>query len=137
MYYYAKIIKQDGDYVVSFPDMPGALTFGETIEDAIKYAGEALNGVFESTFERGYKVPKAKEYKGKNFYRINLYPHVELSYKLRTIRADKTQIDIAKELGISYQAYQKLENPRKCNPTIKTLEKIAKVFKKELVIGLV
>ena len=43
---------------------------------------------------------------------------------------------IAKKLGISYQAYQKLENPRKCNPTVKTLEKISEVLGKNLVISL-
>ncbi|HHE39172.1 MAG TPA: XRE family transcriptional regulator, partial [Candidatus Cloacimonetes bacterium] len=45
---------------------------------------------------------------------------------------NKSQIEIAKKLGISYQAYQKLENPRKCNPTLKTLEKIAKTMKKKI-----
>ena len=34
--------------------------------------------------------------------------------------------------GFSSQAYQRLENPRKSNPTIKTLERIAQVFGCEL-----
>jgi antitoxin HicB len=42
------------------------------------------------------------------------------------------QSEAAKKLGISYQAYQRLENPSKCNPTIKTLERVAKVFQKQL-----
>ncbi|MDR0635822.1 MAG: helix-turn-helix domain-containing protein [Treponema sp.] len=33
---------------------------------------------------------------------------------------------------MSYQAYQRLENPRKSNPTIKTLERIAHAFGREL-----
>ena len=49
-------------------------------------------------------------------------------YTLRKMRVGKSQMQIAHSLGISYQAYQKLENPRKCNPTIKTLEKISSVF---------
>lgn len=48
----------------------------------------------------------------------------------------KTQTEIASMLGISYQAYQKLENPRKCNPTIKTLEKIADILDKDLEVAL-
>jgi DNA-binding XRE family transcriptional regulator len=43
-----------------------------------------------------------------------------------------TQGDIAKVLGISYQAYQRLEKPGKCNPTLKTLKRLAKVFNKNL-----
>ena len=47
----------------------------------------------------------------------------------------RSQVEIARELGISYQAYQKLENPRKCNPTIKTLERISEVLGKHLEIN--
>jgi DNA-binding XRE family transcriptional regulator len=53
---------------------------------------------------------------------------------LRKIRDEKklNQVEAARRLGISYQAYQRLENPAKCNPTIKTLEKVAGVFEKQL-----
>ena len=43
-----------------------------------------------------------------------------------------TQSDVAKVLGISYQSYQRLERPGKGNPTLKTLERLAKVFDREL-----
>jgi len=132
MFYYAKIQKGDDAFIVTFPDLPNINTFGENLEDALKNAEEALNGSLESDFERGFKFIKPKNYKGEEFYKIYLHPHIVVSYNLRQIRADKSQIVIAKKLGISYQAYQKLENPRKCNPTVKTLEKIAKIFDKEL-----
>ncbi|NOR44286.1 MAG: helix-turn-helix domain-containing protein [Candidatus Delongbacteria bacterium] len=135
MFYYAKIEKEDGTYVVSFPDLPNINTFGETIDEALINAEEALNGSLESDFERGFKFIKPKKYKGNKFYKIYLQLHIVISYNLRKIRAKKSQIDIAKKLGISYQAYQKLENPRKCNPTVKTLEKIARIFHKELEVN--
>jgi len=37
---------------------------------------------------------------------------------------------------LSYQAYQRLENPQKANPTIKTLEKIAQIYGRKLKIAL-
>jgi antitoxin HicB len=51
---------------------------------------------------------------------------------LRKLRADQSQIEIARKLNISYQVYQRLENPRKSNPTLKTLEKIARVYGKKM-----
>jgi antitoxin HicB len=135
MYYYAKIYKEDGAFIVSFPDLPNINTFGETLEEALQNAEEALNGSLESDFERGFKFIIPGKYKGKEFYKIYLQPHIVISYNLRRIRANQSQIDIAKKLGISYQAYQKLENPRKCNPTVKTLEKIARIFDKELEVS--
>ena len=136
MTYTAIIKKSNGAYLIEFPDIPNINTYGETITDALNNAKEALNGCLESDFERGFKLPKPGEKTHRNGYAIEVEPHICLAYQLRKIRNGVSQSEIAKKLGISYQAYQKLENPRKCNPTIKTLEKISEVFGKNLVISL-
>jgi len=59
---------------------------------------------------------------------IPLLPHLGIAFTLRRLRGGRSQTEIAAQLGISYQAYQRLENPRLCNPTIKTLEKIGPVL---------
>jgi antitoxin HicB len=132
MHYYAKIVKSEGVYLVTFPDFENINTYGDTLSEAIKNAGEALNGVLESDFERGFSIPELKEYTNKKYYAITVLPHLEIAYMLRKLRKGRSQIEIARSLGISYQAYQKLENPRKCNPTIKTLEKISCVLGRKL-----
>jgi antitoxin HicB len=48
------------------------------------------------------------------------------------LRGSQSQSAIAQKLGFSYQSYQRLENPRKSNPTIKMLERIAHVYGREL-----
>ena len=136
MTYTAIIKKSNGAYLVEFPDIPNINTYGETIKDALNNAKEALNGCLESDFERGFKLPKPSKGKYQSGYPVDVEPHISLAYQLRKIRNGISQSEIAKKLGISYQAYQKLENPRKCNPTVKTLEKISEVFGKNLVISL-
>jgi antitoxin HicB len=135
MKYYAEISKSEGYYVVSFPDFKNINTYGETMEEAIQNAEEALNGALESDFERGYSLPKPTKLKKKNTHPIKLYPHIEIAYLLKRMRKGKSQVEVARKLGISYQAYQKLENPRRCNPTIKTLEKLSSVFGKRLEVS--
>jgi antitoxin HicB len=135
MEFYTKITKGDGCFIASFPDFSNINTYGESKEEAIENATEALNACLESDFDRGFELPKVKHYNGKNFVPIAVFPHIALSYQLRQLREDRTQLEIAKELGISYQAYQKLENPRKCNPTVKNLEKISLVLGKRLEIN--
>jgi antitoxin HicB len=132
MLYYAKIIKQDGAFLVSFPDLANINTYGETMEDALKNAAEALNGALEVDFERGYTLPEARVRHRRNMHPVEVLPHIEIAYTLRQLRNGYSQAQIAKRLGISPQAYQKLENPRKCNPTVKTLEKISDVLNKKL-----
>lgn len=136
MYYYALIDKEGDDFIVSFPQFEQINTYGKTKEEAIRNAEEALNGSIGSDFERGFEIQDPREYKGGNYHKIFIHPHIEIALRLRKIRDKKSQIELAKELGISYQSYQRLENPRRCNPTVKTLERIAKIFNKELEIVL-
>ena len=136
MTYAAKITKQEGSYLVSFPEFPNVNTYGDTLDEARQNAAEALNGAIESDFERGFDLPKPRKHRGRGFYEIAIQPHIEIAYKLRKIRNGRPQAEIARQLNVSYQAYQKLENPRRCNPTIKTLEKISHTFGKELKIEL-
>ena len=136
MEYFARIQKEGGDFLVFFPDLANVLTYGFTHEHALEMASEALNGVLEAEFERGFDRIPARNYAGKrNHYPIIVLPHIALAYELKELRKNQTQGEIAKKLGISYQAYQKLENPRKCNPTVKTLERLGQVLGKRLVVG--
>jgi len=51
----------DGDGIgVEFPDVPGAYTCADSIEDAPRAAREALNGVLKTMLDRGEKLPEAK-----------------------------------------------------------------------------
>jgi antitoxin HicB len=134
--YPAKIrhITEDKSYLVEFPDLPGCLTEGDTLDVAKQNAKEALTGYLSSIFERNLKIPNSSVLKGRNIYDIEPEPEVAVPILLRGLRETRklTQGDIAKVLGISYQAYQRLEKPGKSNPTIKTLERLAKVYNKDL-----
>jgi len=132
MEYIARLKKEDGVYVVSFPDLPNVNTYGETKADAIKYAHEALNLTLEVDFERGFSLPEPKAVPGRGTITVRVQPNIAIAYQLRRLRQNQTQAEVAKKVGISYQAYQKLENPRKCNPTVKTLEKISAAMGKTL-----
>ena len=129
-----KFIAEDKAYLVEFPDLPGCLTEGGNIDTAKTNAKEALTGYLASIFERNIRIPEPSALKGKNIYYIEPEPEVAVPMILRKFREKKklSQVDIAHELGISYQAYQRLERPGKSNPTIKTLERLAKVFDKDL-----
>lgn len=134
-----KYDKRDKAYLVEFPNLPGCVTFGESLSDAKTKAKEALSGYLASIFDRHFKVPRPSTIKGKNVHLISPESAVSISILLRNIREGLglSQTQAAKRLGISYQSYQKLENPKRANPTLKTLEKVAKAFAKSLVMTIV
>ena len=43
--------KRNGGFVVTFPDIPEAITQGETVEEALAMAEEALESALEFYFE--------------------------------------------------------------------------------------
>lgn len=135
--YPARITKDGGTFLVTFPDLENIVTYGLTIEEAIQNAEEALNGCLASDFERNFSVPVPSAITGEELHPIHVAPHIAVAIMLRQLRGEKSQVEIARHLNITYQVYQRLENPRKANPTIKTLEKIARAFGKQVELGFV
>ncbi|MCR5530938.1 MAG: type II toxin-antitoxin system HicB family antitoxin [Lachnospiraceae bacterium] len=48
----------EGGYVVSYPDLPGCITCGETVEAAIRNARDAKKEWIEATLEGGKTIPE-------------------------------------------------------------------------------
>lgn len=48
--------KDEGDYVVFFPELPGCITCGETIESAVKNAEDAKKEWLIAALEEGIKI---------------------------------------------------------------------------------
>lgn len=130
--YPARIDKEGNSFLVSFIDFENINTYGESMKDALKNAEDALNGCLESDFERNFDVPNPSNISNKNIHQIPVASNIAVAILLRKMRAKKSQIEIANMLGIKYQSYQKLENPHRCNPTVKTLDKIARTYGKHV-----
>jgi predicted RNase H-like HicB family nuclease len=47
----------DGGYTVTVPGLPGCVTEGDTFEDAIVNAREAIRGYFEALTKEGLPIP--------------------------------------------------------------------------------
>lgn len=52
--------EQDG-FCVTFPDLPGCVTQGDTLEDAVEMAVDAASGWVLDELENGRKAPKASD----------------------------------------------------------------------------
>ena len=88
-------------------------------------AGDVLNGILASHLDNGYPIDEPKYSGG---YSIEVSPKVAFAIELRKARANHSQKEVAAKAGMTYQQYQRLENPHKTNPTLETLYKLQKVF---------
>ena len=125
MTYNCDITEQDGKFLVRFPDMTNALTYRTSLENALEMAKDVLDGVLSVDIDAGLPIPDSKYTGG---YTIEVAPNIAFAIELRKARAGHSQKEIAKKAGMTYQQYQRLENPRKTNPTLETLYRLQKVF---------
>ena len=83
---YAAKIEKDNDmgFVVSFPDLPNVNAFGDTQEEALRQAQDALDGAMECDLNLGNTMilPKAMPNTDKGLYPVELSPRIETLYKL-------------------------------------------------------
>ena len=124
MEYVAKVTTEGGRWLVEFPDCPGCQTFGDTKEQALAMAGEALEGWLEAHVEYGDAPPRPARHRG---VPIAVGPRLAVAIQIRWLREDLglTQRQLAAKAGVTQQQIAKLEKPSG-NPTIGTLAAIAK-----------
>ena len=78
-----------------------------------------------------WHLPKVTKHSGIHYYWISPSAAIAIPLMIREARKSRkiSQQRAAELLDMKFQTYQKLEYPRKSNPTAKTLLKIAEVFK--------
>ena len=72
----------EGGYVVTFPDLPGCITCGETIEEAVENANDAKKSWLYSALEEGieiYRPDSLEDYSGQFKLRLPKSLHRFLS----------------------------------------------------------
>ena len=74
--------QEEGGYVVSYPDLPGCITYGDTIEDAMNNANDAKKAWIEAALEEGIEINEPdsiEDYSGQFKLRIPRSLHRSLA----------------------------------------------------------
>lgn len=134
--HYAAVFDQqaEGGFPVIFPAIPEVITEGDTIEEARFNAAEALSLALSVRIELGDVLPLSSPPVGTNMEWVEPEAAVQAAILVRTTRGTKPLADLARALGTSWPAAQRLEKPRH-SPTLKQLERAAAALGKRLVLA--
>jgi antitoxin HicB len=104
---------EEGGFVVTFPDVPEAITQGEDVEDAKVHAADVLESALDWYLESGRPIPAPSKPK-RGQYLIEL--PASLSAKVLLVNEMNAQkvrpAELARRLQVTPQEVTRLINPR-------------------------
>jgi len=132
--HYDAIIRWEGKHVLAeFPDCPGCQTFAESANELRGAAEEALEGWLEANLVGGKLPPKPtvrrRAPRGGKLARVPVRAGLAAAIEIRWARhaAGLSQKALGELAHVKQQQIAKLEDPHE-NPTIETLEKVARAL---------
>ena len=136
--YVFRALFEPGDrsgFVVSFPDVPEAITQGDSVEDARAMAEEALGLALLTYSLRGLPLPRATA-RGAELVPIAVAPDVatKLAVLEAYAEAKLSKAELARRLGKDEKEVRRILDPR--HPTkLATLTAALRVLGKRLIVG--
>jgi len=115
-----------------------ALTQGKDFSEAYKMAQDLLVLHLQYKWAKDLDVKPCVRPKGEGWHAVRIPETalLALSLKRERMRQGRTMQELADSLGVALGTYQKWEDPRRANPTIGTLAKLANVLGKNLQVTL-
>lgn len=126
--------EESGGFFVRFIDVEGAMTDGETLDEALFNASEALSGILGWMLDDNRPIPEPSP-AGEGMYLIAPDARTQAAMLIRRARGERSLAELARALETSWPSAQRLENPRH-SPTLRQLEKAAAALGKRLVLAL-
>ncbi len=114
----------DGAFAAEVPDLEGCLTWGDSIDEALAHAREAVSLWLVDAAAGHGRVPPPSAIDTPYHVEPALDVWIPLLLRDRRIAIGATQKQVATALGVTYQVYQRFESPLKGNMTLKTLTRV-------------
>jgi len=132
--YYANIeADPDGGFIVTFPDVPEAITAGDDMAQALEHAEQALGLALRSYHMRGLALPVTRHHEGLQPVSLDAWNTLKLAVIEAFNEAGITKVELARLLGKQETEARRILDPN--YPTkLQTLEQALSVLGKKLVV---
>lgn len=127
----------DGGFVVTFPDLPEAITQGEDVPDALAQAADALEEAIAGRIRRGDRIPEPSVALGdQSLVSVPALTAAKAALYLALREAGISKSDLADRLGCDEKEVRRLLDP--CHPSkLPRIQKALAALGKTLAVRLV
>lgn len=136
MKYIAKAHREDGGFVILFPDAPGCVTECDSAAEIDAVATEALEGWLEAHLLVGDVPPRPRAPSGKAPHLVEVRAPLALKLELLWARreAGLSQAALARLVGVSQQRIAALEHPD-AEVKLSTAENVLRALGRSITLG--
>jgi antitoxin HicB len=140
MYLYPAVLQppdENGDIVVTFPDVPEAITFGNSQADALRHASDALDAALSFYIDAGKDLPVPSRPRGRRVHLVGVSALSDAKLQLYTaVRASGVRkSELARRMGIAKTNVDRLFDLNRSS-RFEQIEAAFRALGKRVVIGI-
>lgn len=135
--YAASIVpEKDGGFVVTFPDIPEALTDGSTLDEALASAEDCLAEAIAGRIDDGEDIPTPSEI-NENEYAIVCPPQLALKAAVYELLQERhiSKVKLAELLGVNEKEARRISDPHH-NTRLQTLTSTLRALGKQVTVSI-
>ena len=122
---------KEGGYVVTFRDIPEAITQGESVEDALKHAQDALESAMEFYFDDRREVPMPSAAKrGERLVALPVSESFKILLLNEMVRQNVRPAELAKRMRTSKQEINRITTLRHATKVDRIADALAALGKR-------
>jgi len=104
---------EEGGYIITFPDLPEAITQGDDVEDAKLHAADVLESALDWYLESGRLIPTpSKPKRGQHLIELPASLSAKVLLVNEMVAQKVRPADLARRLQVTPQEVTRLINPR-------------------------
>ena len=124
----------DGGYIVSFRDLPEAITQGDSIESALQEACDCLEEAIAARIDDRLDIPQpSTALENEYLVAVPMQTALKAALAIAMFESKMSQVQLAKVLQINEKEVRRILNPRH-GTKLATMEKTLNVLGKKVVL---
>lgn len=109
--YAAELLEEPDGITVTFPDMPGAITCGDTREEALERAEDALISMTAALVEDNRPIPHPSPARGRPLVSVPALAAAKLALHDAMLSARLSNVELGRRLGLDEKQVRRLRDP--------------------------
>jgi antitoxin HicB len=109
--YAAELLEEPEGITVTFPDVPGAITCGDTRDEALTRAEDALVSMMAALVEDDQPLPRPSPVRGRPVVSVPALAAAKLALHDAMLAARMSNVELGRRLGLDEKQVRRLRDP--------------------------